>query len=244
VSSFAKSISATYDGVLRAKQRGDTNSSCAQTNMKITRPNEHELVTVDSTLWLSAFFLLASLPMFYVALHSSKSAWWGAGFFLLSAFLCLQKSTFAFDGVRRSVTWRVLKFGRQRGGELPFDAIRGITIETSRGESGGQTYRLALVTADGPVSLATPYSSGQEQHHAMREELLTFLKGAGAAVKAQSEYEEPIQNLQLAVESLLKQGRKIDAIALLRSEQKLSLTEAHTRVTEMEKAMKTGKSPR
>jgi len=44
-----------------------------------------------------------------------------------------------------------------------------------------------------------------------------------------------------SIRSLLRQGRKIDAISLMRSGSKISLTEAVERVEEIDKSMKAAK---
>jgi hypothetical protein len=77
----------------------------------------------------------------------------------------------------------------------------------------------------------------------MRAEILAFLHpGAQGASSAATETASGTGLAdEASIRSLLRQGRKIDAVTLLRSTERLSLTAAMQRVNAIDAAMKAGK---
>jgi hypothetical protein len=77
----------------------------------------------------------------------------------------------------------------------------------------------------------------------MREAILAFLNpGAQGASSASTETASGAGLAdEASIRSLLRQGRKIDAVTLLRSTERLSLTEAMRRINAIDAAMKAGK---
>ena len=208
--------------------------------MKVTRQTGKELVVVDSTLWVAAIAGLAGLVLLAVAIAGRKiKGAAGACLFLLFAFIALQKSTFVFNAEERMVHWRLLRYFNTLTGSTAFEAINDIGIQSTSSVSGGTSYRLTLVTAKGAMPMSAAYSGGSKHHEALREQILLFIMGDQAQAKA------AIGGGAAAIESsavsLLKQGRKIDAIRLLTSSGEMNLTEATQRVTEIEQAMRATK---
>jgi hypothetical protein len=203
--------------------------------MKIVRQTEHELVVQDSGLALSAIFLAAALPLLYEGLQPGKH--WdlaGAAFFLLAAGICLRKTTFVFDSVRRMANWTRLRFFAVTTGEIPFRDITDIGIQAISGEQGNQSYRLTVITAAGPMPMAGMYGNGQKKYDSIRDAILRFIQIDGQPVTTVA---AAGQADEASIRSLLLQGRKIDAIKLLRSQEQIDLARATQRVREIEKGI-------
>jgi hypothetical protein len=114
--------------------------------MRITRQTKTELVVKDNLLWLSAIFIIGGLVCVRATvLSGDRLSLIGVGLLLLFALICLQQSTFVFDGVRRTVTWRVLRFFKTSTGSLGFDAIQDVAIEmTASGSRQASEARVSL----------------------------------------------------------------------------------------------------
>ena len=128
-------------------------------------------------------------------------------------------------------------------GSIPFSEISGIEIEASPGEHPGTLhYRLAIQTPHGSVPLASSYGSSDRGRYAeQRDRILLFLGAPPPPGKpAEPAEASAMADVDQSVRALLNAGRKIDAIALLRSSTSMSLSEAKRRVGEMERAMKAG----
>jgi len=209
--------------------------------MRITRHTEQELVVVDSALGVSAVLFAAFLPLFYAATRPGKmGALFGACLFLLGAVVSLRKTTFTFDAGEQRVRWQGRKVLRVERGIIPFSEITGIGTETTFGSNGSNTYRLTILTRTGLIPLAYTYSGNQERYATIRAEILRFLNLEAPAPKAragQSVSSAPAID-EASVRSLLSQGRKIDAISLVRRNAKTGLTEALRIVDEIDEKMK------
>ena len=206
--------------------------------MKITRQTETELEVQESTLWLGAILAVFILVLLYAALRSGdRRLLYPAGFLLLFAFVGLRKSTFLFDATHRMVTWRLLRYCKTSTGSIGFDALRGVVIDTMQGRSGGTLYRLTLMTTEDPIPLAVGYGGGEKYYAASQARINGFLKTNLAQAAKADDANSATPELESYIRLLLQQGRKIDAIELLRSHSTMGLTEAHERVSEMEKAL-------
>ena len=82
------------------------------------------------------------------------------------------------------------------------------------------------------------YSGNQGHYETIRQEILAFLKLDAGAAKSSEDVGQTGVDDKASVVSLLKQGRRIDAIQLVRSTQKIGLTEATTRVAQILEKMK------
>ena len=117
----------------------------------------------------------------------------------------------------------------------PFSEITGIGMECSTAGNNVLTYRLTILTSDQPVPMSDVYRGDKQGCDSVRAQILEFLHlDEGAPSSAGVAHENSIQ-------SLLKQGRKIDAIQLMRVSQKIGLTEAVDRVNEIDAKMKAAK---
>lgn len=205
--------------------------------MHVTRKTNSELVVVDSSIWVSVFLLCASVPLVYTSIaHGKMSGLWGAGFFALCAFLSWRKEVVVFDAGRQQAVWWRRRAFKAASGTVPFSEIAGIGMEASAaGEHGTLTYRLTILTSDKPVPMSDGYSSNRAHYEALKAEILDFLHMENSEASTSSVGDEN------SIQSLLKQGRKIDAIQLVRASQKIGLTEAVDRVKEIEEKMKAAK---
>jgi hypothetical protein len=195
--------------------------------MRVTRQTATELVLEDSCLWIAWVLAIVSLPLFYggAFVGNKTGNYTMGGFFLLCALLGIRKSRFVFDARERVVRWENLLILRTSAGSLPFDDIRGIGIEASSSEDN--SYRLTLLTSDKPVPLSSAYSSGKEKHTNLRRTIAAFLN-------LEMGSQEGTIDVDASVLELVRAGRKIAAIKLLRSMKKMSLLDAKRIVDEVE----------
>ncbi len=208
--------------------------------MHALRKTNQDLVFVDSTIWLAV--LLLGFSMFaayrsYVA--GSRAGFIAVGFLLLCGFLFWRKEIVTFDAGRQQAEWTRRRAFSVTSGTVPFSEITGIGMETTMAGSRGElSYRLTILTRDKPVPMSDVYNGNQGHYESIRQEILAFLKlDAGAATSSQDVGQAGIDD-EASVVSLLQQGRRIDAIELVRSRQKISLTEATNRVAHVLEKMK------
>ncbi|MGO9438030.1 MAG: hypothetical protein ACLP00_27480 [Terracidiphilus sp.] len=211
--------------------------------MRITHQTPTELVVKDSLLWVTVLCTLVATPLLCLGIAPGRHGTLaGAGLFLLFALFGVRKTTFVFDAVHRMVRWNGRKLLKVESGEIPFSDITGIGTEAMAMDKGSVTYRLTILTSQGSVPMAYSYNSGKARYAQMRETILAFLKPGATSLQPQPA-EEP-NGAALAdedsIRSLLKQGRKIDAITLLRATSKLDLTQAVKRVEEIDAKMNAG----
>jgi hypothetical protein len=67
-----------------------------------------------------------------------------------------------FDRRRKELTWSRRGLFERAGGAVPFDAIRGMQVQ-SMTHSGRTSYRVVLVTADGEIPLTASYGHGEDE---------------------------------------------------------------------------------
>ena len=197
--------------------------------MRVTRRSETELLVQDSTLWMAVVCGAAAvLLLLAVALKGNRSGWVGAAVFLVCGVVWIRKTTFLFDSARRIVTWRRLAMLKTTTGTLSFDDITGVGEESSvSGTNGVQTYRLTLLLRGSSMPMSDSYSGGKHWQDKIRAQIQEFLGPATAR-----------STLDDSVRSLLRQGRKVDAVSLVRTEERITLTEAVHRVESIEDKMK------
>ena len=204
--------------------------------MHVSRKTNTELALVDSSIWVSVLLLCAAVPVVYMSIaHGRQSGIWVTGFFALCAFLFWRKEVVVFDAATQQAWWRRRRAFKTANGVVPFSEIAGIGIEVSTaGEHGTPTYRLTILTSDKPVPMSDVYAGNSQHYEALRKEILEFLHLPDADADA------PVSGIGhlSSVRSLLRQGRKVDAIELLRSSENIDLTEAVDRVNKLEEEMK------
>lgn len=219
--------------------------------MKIVRQSPAELVVRDSSMWLSAIFALAALMPLYIAVaHADRRAFTPAGVLLLVAAVWARRSTFTFNAATQTIEWNRLRWFRVRSGTIPFSDVRSINIESMSSESV-TTYRLAIATASqGIIPMSDAYSGGSVKHYEdLRDAIQQFVKPsatsamtsgfstASASIPLNSDAARTAA-LNDSIRGLLQQGRKVDAIVLVRQSEHLDLTEATFRVNHIEHQLK------
>ncbi len=208
--------------------------------MHVARKTNQELVVVDSSIWISVFLLCASVPVAYQAvIHAQPKVFLVVGLFLLFVLLFWRKEVVVFDAARQQAEWTRRRLLKVATGTIPFGEITGIGLETTSADSS-QTFRLTILTAQGSVAMSDSYSGNLQNYENLKRDILDFLKidsGKNDSVPGRL----PLSAIadEASVRSLLEQGRTIDAIQLVRSTQKISLTEAHDLVEKMAEQRKT-----
>ncbi len=205
--------------------------------MHVTRKTNQELVVVDSLVWVSVLFLCIFAGLAYrFYLEPSRNAVFGLGLILLFVVVPLRKETVVFDAASQQSRWKRLRMFKVASGWIPFSEITGIGIEALASDRGGQTYRLTLLTAGSPVPMSDAYGNSRAHYESLRSEILEFLHLDDA--KAAPAYEV---GDEASVRSLLMEGRKIEAIKLLRNSRDIGLAEAKDQVDSTEEKMKSAK---
>jgi hypothetical protein len=208
--------------------------------MHIVRQSPTELVVKDSSLWMSAVCGAAALiiVLFGITRHEPK-AFLSAAFFVLFAAITARGTTFAFEGFERVARWQSYWLFKTKSGAVRFDDIRDVTVEAMSTDRNSMTFTLVLQTADGAVPMANAYGSSRDSYASLREKVLAFVKPGLRPEPLESHVDGIPSDLVSSIQSLLVQGRRIDAVALLRSREHISLTEAKNRIDAMDAKMKT-----
>lgn len=176
------------------------------------------------------------VPVTYqAAVQAKPKAFIVAGLFLLFALMLLRRETVVFDAGQQQVRWKRLRVFKVATGTLPFSEIKGIGVEATSDANRGLTYRLTILTADKPLPMSDVYGNSDKHYESLKAEILQFLhlENAEAASQANAGVAD-----DASLRSLLSQGRKIDAIQMLRRAENLSLTEAVRRIDEIDEKMK------
>ncbi|WP_109487260.1 hypothetical protein [Occallatibacter savannae] len=199
--------------------------------MHVARKTNQELVVVDSSVWLSVVYLCIVCFFVYLGLAHNMRNWWAAaGFFSLFAFLTWRRETVTFDLAGQQVQWVRRRAFRLASGTLPFSEMRGITVEEMAGSSNVPHCRLTILTTGDPVPMSDGYGGRSAYYEKLRKQILEFLH--------MDKTESPGPDDEASIRALLQQGRKIDAVAFVRSNYQLDLTEAVDRVNEIDQKMK------
>lgn len=219
--------------------------------MKIVRQTPDELVVRDSSMWLSTIFaLFALMPLYIAVAHGDRRAFTPAAVLLLIAVVWARRSTFTFSAATQRIEWRRLRWLRARTGMIPFSDVQGIQVQSISSDKGILIYRLAIATASqGIVPMSDEYSSGLLQRYEdLRETLWHFVRPerpAGSSAFSAATATLPVNPdaartaaLNDSIRGLLQQGRKVDAILLVRQTEHLDLTEATFRVNHIENELK------
>ena len=190
---------------------------------------QHGLIIFEDRPIVLPAILAAASVMFAVGLAShidgllsgDKEAIGIALGVLFSAFgavLLFRRDRFVFDTEQDRVSWRKWSLARSSSGDFAFSDILDVTIESTSGAEGGGSYRVALRTKDRTVPLTEAYAGSADRWRPTVARIRRILGQAGE------------RSGDVDMESLVEQGRKIDAIRQLRETEGLSLTQARTRV--------------
>jgi hypothetical protein len=205
--------------------------------MKIVRQSDTELVLRDSTLWISILLALVALPLFYASTRpGQRGDLILAIFFAVGALVWLRKATVAFDATQRTVRWRRMRFFRSASGVVPFSEIAGIGAETSSGSGGSTLYRLTVLTGQGSIPFTDTFGGGRDRCASLRETTQRFLQ-----THRGTPLPMPAADLDDSLRTLLRRGRKVEAVRLLESTEHLDLTTATQRVHQLAVRMRTEK---
>jgi len=211
--------------------------------MHVTRRTNQELVVLDSSIWVSVFLLCASLFAAYrLSIQHNTRGFLSLGFMLLFILLFWRKEVVVFDAARQQAIWTRRRIFKVASGTIPFSDITGINLEATSSKNDVLVYRLAILTPQGTVPMSDSYAGNLQKYEKLKQDILEFVnpklaQAAGLANGAQAgnvDYEASIR-------SLLQQGRKIDAIHLLRTTQKVSLVEATDRIAAISRQMNAAK---
>jgi hypothetical protein len=82
--------------------------------------------------------------------------------------------------------------------------------------------------------MADMYGGGRNYYEGVRDAIVEFLAGSGSPAKASP----GIWDDELSLRALIQQGRRIDAIALVRSKENLDLLHAKECVEEIDRQMR------
>lgn len=212
--------------------------------MHVTRKTNQELVVVDSSIWISVFLLCASTFVTYrLILEDNRKGFLLSGIFLLFILLFWRKEVVVFDAARQQAIWTRRRLFKVATGTIPFSEITGIGMEATSSDHA-LTYRLTILTAHGSTPMSDSYASGQQKYESLRQEILAFLKLSPSEARAGSGFGSSLTSGiddEASVRSLLQQGRRIDAIKLVRSTQNIGLKEATDRVAAIFEQMNTAK---
>jgi hypothetical protein len=194
--------------------------------------SSERLVLRDRTLWISAICLSGAgiLAAQWILRRDGADALLAAAVAVFFGLAFLRASDVTFDRSARRARIRrfdVLRFTRR---ELAFDEITEVRIEIDRThDPDAFSYRLSLSTASAAIPLSAAFEPGFDRHATMRDEIQKAVNG-----------DRPWPAQEDPVRALVKQGRIIDAVALLRTRDGLSLSEAHTRVAELRASLQPG----
>ena len=140
---------------------------------------------------------------------------------LLCAFgavLLFRRDRFVFDAAHRQLRWSKWSLARASSGAVDFADILDVTMESIGANEGSGSYRVALRTKDSTVPLTETYSGDADYWRPLVERLRGIV-GLAADREADAD-----------TQSLLEQGRIIDAVRQLRETEGLSTTQAKARV--------------
>jgi hypothetical protein len=146
--------------------------------MHIARQTPQELVVVAGTRWVSAICAGAALfTLYFVITRHEPKGLLLAAFSLLFALIVDLRKTFTFDARQRIVRWQGRKVFKSESGEIPFDDITEIGMETRRaGQRDVPIYRLTIITSLATIPMAYSYSGDGDRYSTLRRQILDFVK--------------------------------------------------------------------
>jgi hypothetical protein len=196
--------------------------------MRITENTPSHLRLRDRTLWISVVcFAAAGVLGVYAA--CDRGQWEQsipAALFAMFGLAFLRATDVTFDKLERTCVISRLDVLRVTRMRLAFEEIVEVRVEIAplQDDSTELSCRLSLVTASAIVPLTVSYGPDEPRCDAMRETVLETVFGNGKRPAAL----DPIR-------ILVKDGRIIDAVAMLRRRDGLDLTTASSRINELRK---------
>lgn len=199
--------------------------------MRIVENSPTRIVVRDRTSWIS--IVLGAGAIFVAVLAISRGepkALISAGLCIVFAIAFLRTSDVIFDKVARSCTLKRRDMWRITRKVVQFASIEDVLIDTMVSDApGGIAYRLSLSTSEGAVPFSATYEPGQDRYREMRMVIVNAVFGQATAPA-------PLD----LVRELVKAGRSIDAISLLRQREGIGLTEAKARIDDVQRELRLG----
>ena len=197
--------------------------------MRISENTSSRLTLRDRTLWISALcFGLAGIFIVRLAFDPDQPGLLvPAALFLMFGLALLHATDVTFDKTERTCVIRRLDVMRLTHMRLAFEDIIDVRVEFALfpDDERVPSCRLSLVTASAIVPLTASYQPNQERFNVMRNTVLEVALG-----------NRPRPTIVDPVRVLVKEGRIIDAVKILRVREGLDLTTASTRVDELRNA--------
>ena len=194
--------------------------------MRIVEDTATHLRMRDRTLWISILcFGMAALQIIFVAIGRDEPSHLLLAVVEVAFGLAFFRATdVTFDKIGRTCGIRRFDVVRVMRARLAFDDIRDIKVEVSPSgdTSEAPSCRLSVVTASAAIPLTISYEPDWARCNGMRDTLLNTVFAADARPPAT----DPVRDLAVA-------GRVIEAVALLRTREKLDLTTARMRVEQL-----------
>jgi hypothetical protein len=193
--------------------------------MRITEDSPDRLVLQEQTIWVSVICGTAALWVGAVSvLHQAWRPLVGAALFACFGILFIRKSRVDISRSKHTVTIATTRPFSRRTVQLNFDDIKDVAIEPDAMQSNRTpSCRLAFTTSSGSQALSEVYSGGYASNESMRESVLAAL---GRPI---------VGAFDVSLRHLVASRRIIEAVALLRSQQKMSLVAARQRVEELQR---------
>jgi hypothetical protein len=193
--------------------------------LRIVENTETKLRLHDRTLWVTVVCLAAAaINLGYFWLKGGDIGQMAvSGLFIIFGLAFLRSTDLTFDKIARTCVLHRPDVVRVTRYAFAFDEIKDIQVDTEPVSSDHVIpCRLRLITANSTVPLSAAYEPDLERYEAMREEILVSVFGKGAKPAAYD-----------PVHTLVKEGRLIDAIRILREREGLDLTTAKARVDKL-----------
>jgi hypothetical protein len=208
--------------------------------MRITSQTPRELVVQDSGTWLAYILTASALVVIFASIaHNKINGLLSTSLFLLFAMIADRRMTFTFDATQRVVRWRGEKHFKVESCTIPFDDISDIGTDSWDSDSG-PCFRLTILTRECSIPMADTYTGRMDAYAPLRQQILDFIKpGSYMPSPPPGILSSGIPaDLEASIRSLLAQGRKIDAVTLLRSTQHIGLTDAMSRIEALDQTTK------
>jgi hypothetical protein len=195
--------------------------------MRISENPPSRLTLRDRTLWISVLcFGLAGIFIVRLAfVPDQPSLLVPAALFLMFGLAFLRANDVTFNKIEQICAIRRLDVVRLTHIRLAFENIIRVEIAPFPDDERVPSRRLSLATASAIVPLTASYQPDQERFNVMRDTVLEVVLG-----------NHPRPAIVDPVRVLVKEGRIIDAMAILRKRYGSDLTTASAQVDELRNA--------
>lgn len=195
--------------------------------MRIVRQSEQELVVQDGSLIVSTLSCIGSLIVYFSRL--GPDPWGIVHFIAIVVFiysLRIHSKTTVFDRGAGTVRWKSRRIFKFTSGSMPFSEVKGIGMARIPGDRSSAPYLLAVLTSQDPIPLSFSDYTNRNRCREIRGIIQVFLNIDPASALGF----EPDLPDDAPIRALLSEGRKIEAIKLVRATTHVGLREAKDRV--------------